>query len=162
MLFGRELFSHNIRVDHSTPAHRLLSSSGGGGSAPIFHFDDMGNALMVVFNIYYKEEWHHSMYEFATVMPVSSFIYFLVCIVLLHVFFMRLVQAVFINEFGKQFKALEAKIEPINYTAAFSGLKTRLKMVFKLRQARIRIHPRNPELDVSKTEPPSIIKPVSN
>lgn len=70
---------------------------------------------MAVFNIFYAEEWHVTMYQHALYRPVSSFIFFLIIITLSHTLFMRLLKALFLNEFGKKLNNLDHKYPQTDY-----------------------------------------------
>lgn len=99
---------------------------------------------MAVFNIFYNEEWHITMYQNALVKPESSFIFYIVSIILCQVLFIRLLQAVYLNEFGKEMDLLENLIPPINYSRTFGQLKMQMKTLFKFKtlqqRSRSRVH----------------------
>jgi len=82
-LIGRELLS-DIQEDQSIN----------------IYYTDFGSSLMAAFNIFYNEEWHITMYRYARKTPLSI-IFYVLSIVLGQVFFIRLLTAVFLNEFGK-------------------------------------------------------------
>lgn len=64
---------------------------------------------MAIFNVFYAEEWHVIMYQHALYKPVASFVYFLIVFSLCHTLFMRLLKALFLNEFGKKLNELDSK-----------------------------------------------------
>lgn len=63
------------------------------------YFDDFGSALMASVNIFYNEEWHVTMYKYARQTYVSFF-YYILSVILGQIFFIRLLTAVFLNEFS--------------------------------------------------------------
>ncbi|CAD8084517.1 unnamed protein product [Paramecium sonneborni] len=98
-IIGQELFAHYVqRTDEIE-----------------IHFNGIGNALMAVFNIFYAEEWHVTMYQHALSKPASSFIFFLIVFTLSHTLFMRLLKALFLNEFGKKLNELDLKYPQTDY-----------------------------------------------
>ncbi|CAD8172269.1 unnamed protein product [Paramecium octaurelia] len=108
-IIGQELFAHYVQ-----------------GSTEIeIHFNGIGNSLMAVFNIFYAEEWHVTMYQHALYKPVSSFIFFLIVFFLSHTLFMRLLRALFLNEFGKKLNELDQKYPQTDYLQrAWQYIKT--------------------------------------
>ncbi len=71
------------------------------GEPPEIHYDTLGSALIAAFNIFYNNEWHIAMFELARVSHLSIG-HYVVFIVFGQVLFMRLLTAVFLNEFCKQ------------------------------------------------------------
>ncbi|CAD8070112.1 unnamed protein product [Paramecium sonneborni] len=78
------------------------------------YYDDFGSALMAAVNIFYNEEWHVTMYKYARHTYVSFF-YSIFSVILGQIFFIRLLMAVFLNEFVQQLKKIEEELKPIDF-----------------------------------------------
>ncbi|CAD8074658.1 unnamed protein product [Paramecium sonneborni] len=92
----------------------------------VIHYNDFGNSLMGAFNIFYNEEWHLTMYRYGRVTPIS-FIYHIIFILLGQVIFIKLLSAVFLNEFTKQVKIQEQNVRPIEYKQTAIELITTIR-----------------------------------
>jgi len=98
-LYGRELFSYRARFELDEKGESHVSSTH--GHPPVIHYESFGNSLLAAFNIYYNEEWHLSMYEFARTNEVTTIIFYVITVIIGQVLFMRLLLAIFINSFIK-------------------------------------------------------------
>jgi hypothetical protein len=79
-LFGREMLAYTARFidENGVP---VIAPNFSSGTPPEVHFENMGSALIASFNIFYNEEWHIVMLEFARVTRVS-FVYFVISVIL--------------------------------------------------------------------------------
>lgn len=68
---------------------------------------------MTSFNIFYNEEWHITMFEMARTEEFKSIIYFVFMILFGQVLFIRLLTAIFLNEFGKLMGHIEQQVKPV-------------------------------------------------
>ncbi|CAD8058415.1 unnamed protein product [Paramecium primaurelia] len=117
-LVGNALLKQQLS-DHETP----------------IHYNDFSNSLMAAFSIFYNEEWHLTMYRYGRVTPIS-FIYHIISILLGQVIFIKLLSAVFLNEFTKQVKIQEQNVKPIEYKQAAIDLMTTFKQFTSSSQLR--------------------------
>jgi hypothetical protein len=78
--YGRELLAYEARFveEHGEP---IIAEDFKEGQPPFIHFEDLGSALMAAFNIFYNEEWHVIMFEFARVTKLSI-VYYVIFILL--------------------------------------------------------------------------------
>jgi hypothetical protein len=74
----------------------------------------MGNALIAAFNVFYNEEWHMAMFQLARTTALSI-LHYVIFIIMGQVFFVRLLTAIFLNEFCSQLVSIESSIKPIEY-----------------------------------------------
>ncbi|KAL4468538.1 hypothetical protein ABPG74_005041 [Tetrahymena malaccensis] len=84
---GRELFAYTQPHDD----HHVLR----------VNFNTLQDSLLAVVLIFYNEEWHISMYNFMRFVGYQSVIYYLVCMMIGWVLFVRLFIAIFISQFMK-------------------------------------------------------------
>jgi hypothetical protein len=73
-LYGRELLAYSARFDESG-SHITIAKDFRHGHAPLMHYEDFGSSLMSALNVFYNEEWHISMFEFARVTNLSIVFY---------------------------------------------------------------------------------------
>ncbi len=61
-LYGMELLAYKSRYEINEEG---ISEYNIHGEPPEIHYETFCNALLASFNIYYNEEWHFTMFEFA-------------------------------------------------------------------------------------------------
>ncbi|KAL4496078.1 hypothetical protein ABPG72_015500 [Tetrahymena utriculariae] len=108
---GRELFAYVQPHDD----HHILR----------INFNTLQDSLLAVVLIFYNEEWHISMYNFMRFVGYQSVIYYLVCMMIGWVLFVRLFIAIFISQFMKFLRINEKE-----YYKKKSQLDT-IDMIFK-------------------------------
>ncbi|EAR90588.2 cation channel family protein (macronuclear) [Tetrahymena thermophila SB210] len=90
---GRELFAYSQPHDD----HHVLR----------VNFNTLQDSLLAVVLIFYNEEWHISMYNFMRFVGYQSVIYYLICMLIGWVLFVRLFIAIFISQFMKYLRINE-------------------------------------------------------
>lgn len=98
-LYGMELLSYRARFLYDSQGYPRTATDFKQAVPPTIHYENFGNALLASFNVFYNEEWHVSMFEHAR-MTNSSIPYFVLVILMGQVLFIRLLTAIFLNEFG--------------------------------------------------------------
>jgi hypothetical protein len=124
-LFGREMLAYAARFEN-VDGEMEVAQDYHHGHPPSIHFEDLGSALMAAFNIFYNEEWHIVMLQFARVTNVS-FVYYVIFIIFGQVFFIRLLSAIFLNEFCIQLSSIEQSVKPIQLQKHFNALVLYIK-----------------------------------
>lgn len=114
-IFGRENLAYSARF-HVVDGEKEIAHDMAHGHPPVIHYEDFGSALMAAVNIFYNEEWHIIMFDFARVTN-TAIIFYVIFIMLGQVLFIRLFAAVFLNEFSKKLSHLEYSLKPFDLGA---------------------------------------------
>ena len=73
-IFGRENLAYSARF-HLVDGEAEVAHDMQTGHPPVIHYEDFGSALMAAVNIFYNEEWHVIMFEFARVTKTAVAFY---------------------------------------------------------------------------------------
>ncbi|CAD8153287.1 unnamed protein product [Paramecium pentaurelia] len=118
-IVGKSLLQNKLREENMT-----------------IYYDDFGSALMAAVNIFYNEEWHVTMYKYARHTYVSFF-YSILSVILGQIFFIRLLMAIFLNEFVQQLQKVENELKPIDFKQFIQQIVQCLNFKDKQKQKRI-------------------------
>ncbi|CAD8064649.1 unnamed protein product [Paramecium sonneborni] len=108
-VFGKQLLQYKMSEQNMT-----------------IYYDDLGSAIMAVINIFYNEEWHITMYKYGRYTQ-ASIVFYIICVVFGQIFFIRLLTAIFLNEFGLQIESVQTSLKPIDYKKIFSNKKMKIE-----------------------------------
>ncbi|CAD8060541.1 unnamed protein product [Paramecium primaurelia] len=92
------------------------------------YYNDLGSAIMAVVNIFYNEEWHITMYKYGR-NTEASIVFYILCVIFGQIFFIRLLTAVFLNEFGQHIVSVQISLKPIDYKKLFSKKKKKIENI---------------------------------
>ncbi|CAD8076090.1 unnamed protein product [Paramecium sonneborni] len=108
-VFGKQLLQYKMSEQNMT-----------------IYYDDFGSALMAVINIFYNEEWHITMYKYGR-HTQASIVFYIICVVFGQIFFIRLLTAIFLNEFSLQIETVQTSLKPIDYKKIFSYKQVKIE-----------------------------------
>jgi hypothetical protein len=116
-LYGRELLAYRGRFIEGDYEHEDIAPDYTDPEAepPRMNYEGFGNSIMAAMSIFYNEEWHAAMFKFARIYPVSAFMFYILCILIGQVLFIRLYLAVFLNEFCKFLTHIDQSVKPITH-----------------------------------------------
>ncbi|CAD8145327.1 unnamed protein product [Paramecium pentaurelia] len=90
------------------------------------YYNDLGSSIMAVVNIFYNEEWHITMYKYGR-HTQASIVFYIICVIFGQIFFIRLLTAVFLNEFSLHIESVQTSLKPIDYKKLFSKKKIQVE-----------------------------------
>jgi hypothetical protein len=138
-LYGRELLAYRVRFTPGEFEHEDIVEDLNDHHAfpPRMNYEGFGNSIMAAMSIFYNEEWHVAMFKFARVYPFSSIIFYVICILVGQVLFIRLYLAVFLNEFCKLLTHIDQSVKPAHEHKQLRKLVIAFKAMFSRKKPKI-------------------------
>jgi len=131
-LLGMEMFSNQIRLTWDGEIIKNIPEfvkSGGVMIAPRYNFDNIYNALVVVFCAILGEDWNNSMYSFINPGVANEFMiiaFFLLLLVLGNIMLLSLFTAILLQNFDQTDEERQAKKEKPKPEFSIKVLRTKI------------------------------------